>query len=149
MITEQGQSLASGKIPAHKNMLLHFAQTAESLKANNQTSKYSDFKKVPLLHDATRDLGYFLYEILAVGDLMREAYVTKDIESLERRFALLKIKTTNFAEALSILVNSNNPEPATDAFEYCIFDIDALLQEIVQRIQLQVRSKPVKVTYIS
>ncbi len=149
MIIEQRQSLASQKAPTSQTTLLQFSQIAETMRANNQATRPSVITKVPFLHDTTRDLGYFLYEILAIADLMREAYVTKDIASLQSRFALLKTKTTSFAATLSILVDSKTPEPATDPLELCIFDIDALLQEILLKTQLLVKDKPVKVTYIS
>ncbi len=149
MIIEQVQSSASEKKSMSQTMLLQFSQIAETIRENNQATRSSSLTKVPFLHDTTRDLGYSLYEILAITDLMREAYANKDMESLQNRFGLLKAKTSSFAKTLSVLVDSKNPEPAADPLEHCIFDIDALLQEIALKTQLLVRNKPVKVAYIS
>ncbi len=149
MIIEQRQSFVSQKTLTPQTTLLQFSQIAETMRANNQATRSSVLTKVPFLHDTTRDLGYFLYEILAITDLMREAYVNKDMESLQNRLGLLKAKTSSFAKTLSALVDSKTPAPATDPLELCIFDIDALLQEILEKTQLLVRDKPVKVTYIS
>ena len=63
-----------------------------------------------ILADATRDVGLPLYEILAITDLMREAYTDRDLDSLQKLLSLLAQKTANYASSFSSITEAAKSE---------------------------------------
>jgi signal transduction histidine kinase len=95
--------------------------------------------------DVTRDVGLRLYEILAITDLMREAYGKKDLETFRKQLALLTTETTRFASTLSAIVELARFEAQPTDVVYERFDIIPLLREVVHTTRLSIGSKPVAV----
>jgi cell cycle sensor histidine kinase DivJ len=93
--------------------------------------------------DVTRNVGLALYEILAIADLMREAYGKQDLETFQTQLSLLSSETTRFAAALSSLIElaKFEAEPGNIVYEH--FDVVALLREVSHAARSVIGNKPI------
>lgn len=55
-----------------------------------------------------REVGLLLHEILALADIMREAYGNGDIDNLRHRLPLLMSKAVTLESALSNIIKQMN-----------------------------------------
>lgn len=145
MNTEQTASARPEKSARQPSAYLCPPRTAGNLPARGPACGSFDLMKSIVYADETRDIGLTLYEILAVADLMREAYGKGDLGTLRNHLSLLTSESASLASTLSRILESAEPvtEPQGAACEQ--FDIVALLQEIAQIARLIVGNKPVKV----
>jgi signal transduction histidine kinase len=96
-----------------------------------------------------REIGLTLHEILALADMMREAYGSGEMEDLRLRLSLLQSKTTILESALSNVLEQLKLEAQTKDAGFERFDIVALLQEVAEASRSTLGDKPVAVMDVS
>ena len=120
-------------------------RTAEALKTRSTAQENPFWTTSSVIVDVTRDVGLTLYEILAITDLLREAYGKKDLETFRKQLSLLTSETTRFASVLSTIIELARFEAEPMNVVYERFDIVALLREVSQAARLGIGNKPITV----
>ncbi len=96
-----------------------------------------------------REIGLVLHQILALADMMREAYGNGEMVSLRHRLSLLMLKTAILESALSTITEPSAPEAAPADTTCESFDIVALLHEASEAARSALGDKPVTVMDVS
>jgi signal transduction histidine kinase len=141
MNTEQNELPSYREHPGHDTKNTPFSLTGASLESVSTRSL------APVA--PTRDVGLRVFEILAVADLIREAYATRDMEGLRERLSFLTSITTNCSMTLSNIIESAKTVSGPRETICEQFDVVALLHEAAQTARLIVGDKPVRVMEVS
>jgi signal transduction histidine kinase len=102
-----------------------------------------------ILVDATRDVGLPLHEILAITDLMREAYADKSLDSLQQLLSLLALKTAHYASSLNSIIEAAKYDSAGKGLILETIDLLPLMQEVAQVTRVFLGSKPVSIMEVA
>ncbi len=124
-------------------------QTADVLKTRSRAPENPLWATSSAIVDVTRDVGLTLYEILAITDLMREAYGKKDLETFRKQLSLLTSETTRFASVLSTIIELARFEAEPMNVVYERFDVVALLREVSHAARLSIGNKSITVMDVS
>jgi signal transduction histidine kinase len=98
-----------------------------------------------ILTNATRDVGLPLYEILAITDLMREAYADRALDNLQKLLSLLSLKTAHYASSFSSIIEAAKSELAASDLSLEIFDLIPIMHEAAQTTRIFLGTKSVSI----
>jgi two-component system, cell cycle sensor histidine kinase DivJ len=96
-----------------------------------------------------REIGLALHQILALADMMREAYGSGEMVSLRHRLSLLMLKTATLESTLSTILDPSTSETSPTDTTCELFDIVALLHETSEATRSTLGDKPVTVMDVS
>jgi signal transduction histidine kinase len=102
-----------------------------------------------ILTDANRDMGLPLYEILAITDLMREAYADRALDSLQMLLSLLSLKTAHYASSFSSIIEAAKSESAAKDLVIETIDLALLMQEVTQATRIFLGNKSVSIMEVA
>jgi two-component system, cell cycle sensor histidine kinase DivJ len=120
------------------------SSTMEIIEVRRPASRHPSRMQSPVAAEM-REIGLMLHEILAIADIMREAYGSGEMENLRHRLSLLRSKTATLESALSnvIMLSTLETEPTDATCER--LDIVALLHEVSEAARTTLGDKPVTV----
>lgn len=124
-------------------------RSAETMKTLGRATENHLWTTSAGVVDVTRDVGLTFYEILAITDLMQEAYGKKDLETFRKQLSLLTSESTRFASTLSTIIELARLEAEPLNIVYERFDVVALLREVSHAARLGIGNKPITVMDVS
>lgn len=107
MKAEVSGLVRSGKPAVKPPVYPHPAQTTKTSERRKPSSRHLSRMHSPVTTEV-REVGLLLHEILALADIMREAYGNGDIDNLRHRLPLLMSKAVTLESALSNIIKQMN-----------------------------------------
>ena len=131
----KGPSLAYSPMPS--------TSTAETLVKSTYLNQIS--LKSLVIARAAREVGFTLYEIIGMTELMRIAFEKGEIESLQHRLDLVISEAANLSAALSNILELSKLRGKAAATSYQCFDIAVLLREVSRTARMNIGQKPITI----